>query len=159
MSKKHKHSNSNSKHNRFFHEYNYEITVVFLLITGIFLLLEKMKIKQYLFDLIVSIVVFVSDMFLRVIDVLSGWIRNIEGSDIVGYLLIAIAVIMVLAKVRSRFIRRYSYITNCPKCDYNLHRTHKLIKHRFLELLLIHKVENYSCKKCDFSGIQLRLYN
>ena len=57
--KKKRRKNSH-KESSFIQEYNYEIVVFFLFSTGIFLLLEKMKIKRVIFNLFQGMIIYVN---------------------------------------------------------------------------------------------------
>ena len=139
----------------FYKKYNFEILVLGLFIGGFFLLWEKWKIKTIAWVFITTttrtIVNLIRNISLRLGNIFSG----VETSDLVGILLILLALILVLNRARLRIIRSHPNLVSCPQCEEDLRRTHRKKKHIFLELFLFCKVKRYTCRKCSFDGIAL----
>tara|TARA_B100000959_G_scaffold272941_1_gene322876 strand:- start:100 stop:594 length:495 start_codon:yes stop_codon:yes gene_type:complete len=142
----------------FFQDYGFEITVVFLLGSGIFLLLERMKIKTYLFNVLLVSINFIKNMVMSILSFGANIVRSIETSDIVGVILILVALGMVAHRTRGRIIRRYSELNACPQCGEGVHRTHRTLFYRLLAKVLSAKVMLFTCKKCDFRGVKIKYH-
>ncbi|SVC66328.1 uncharacterized protein METZ01_LOCUS319182, partial [marine metagenome] len=116
--------------NTFFKEYNFELLVLGLFTLGFFLLWEKWNIKALVWGGITSTALFVIT-FLRNVSVRIGsLLSGVETSDLIGIILILIAVILVLNRARLRTIERHPNLVSCPKCDSGLRRVHRKTKHK-----------------------------
>ena len=142
----------------FIQEYNYEIIVIVLLGTGIFLLLEKMKIKRELFTILQKIIFFFRDLIIGILSIGANIINRIEGSDLIGIILIIMALIMILKQIRVRIIKRFNRLDMCPECGQDLHRSHRTNKQKLLGWIIFGKVKCYTCTKCDYDGFEITHY-
>ncbi len=138
-----------------FREYRFELTVVSIFALGVFLLVEKMKIKSYVYRLIIAINSAIKSIFFYIMTTVLKIVSGIETSDIVGIILILIAAYMVFIRTRFRIFRRYASLSTCPTCDGDLKRTHRTPLQKLIEIALFAKVKHYSCKKCDYTGIAI----
>jgi len=115
------------------------------------------KIKAIVWGFITSstrtIVNYIMDIAVR----MGATISKVETSDLIGLLLILIAMILILNRARNRIIRNHPSLRSCFKCEGGLRRTHRKMKHKLLEILLFCKVKRYSCRKCSFEGIALTI--
>lgn len=136
-------------------DYQFEIIVLSLFGMGVFLLVEKMKIKSYVYHFLLDIISFVKKVIISLFEIVTRIVGTIETSDIVGIILIVIAIGMVFARMRLRIFRRYSYLDSCPECDGDLRRVHRTFFQKVIEFLLIAKVKHYSCKKCSYKGFTI----
>ncbi len=140
-----------------FNEYWFEITIIFLLIFGLFLLIEDLEIKEILKEkgliLKSAIMNFLSSFFGFIIK----WIKNMEVSDIVGVLSIMVAGLMLGWRFRQRFISNHEHIYDCPDCESSLQRIHATFWHKLIHTILRVKVKNYKCSKCSFKGYRISL--
>ena len=139
----------------FLQEYNFEITVVVLLALGIFLLVEDMEIKHYLY-------IFIRAIFFAIGDIIKlfkhGFIfvyNQFEQSDLVGISLILLAVILIANRWRERMIERFSQLNKCPKCGGHIHRIRRNLKQKVLSVVYFVNVKHYHCKSCSYKGIKL----
>ena len=138
-----------------FQEYNFEFLVLGLFTLGFFLLWEKWNIKAVVWSFVTSYALYIIT-FLRNISVMFGSIiSGVETSDLIGILLIFIAVILVLNRARIRTIDRHPNLTSCPKCDAGLRRVHRKTKHKIQGWFYFCKVKRFKCKSCSFDGIAL----
>ena len=139
----------------YYQEYNFEILVLGLFALGFFLLWEKWNIKSIAWIAITSITLSVVT-FLRNISVRFGEIvSGVETSDIIGIVLILIALVLVLNRSRNRIIDHHPNLSSCPKCDADLRRTHRKTKHKIQSLFLSCKIKRYKCRSCSFDGIAM----
>ena len=104
------------KHNPFFSEYSFEIKVIILLALGIFLLIEDLEIKNYIYTFIRFIMFTIGDIIVWLRDNTLFIIKQFEVSDLVGISLIIYVLYLIAERWRERMIERFSELTNCPKC-------------------------------------------
>ena len=138
-----------------YRKYNFELIVLGLLLLGFFLLWERWQIKSIVFGFITKAVRtsvnLIRDISIRIGAVIS----KVETSDLIGMILILIAVILILNRTRLRIINSHPSLSYCFKCKGDLRRTHRKMKHKLLEILLFCKVKCYSCRKCSLDGIEI----
>ena len=139
----------------YYQEYNFEILVLGLFALGFFLLWEKWNIKSIAWGAItrstLSIATFLRNISVRFGEIVSG----VETSDIIGIVLILIALVLVLNRSRNRIIDHHPNLSSCPKCDADLRRTHRKTKHKIQAWFLICKFKRYKCRLCSFDGIAM----
>ena len=133
----------------FFEEFRFEMTVFGLFASGVFLLLEKMEIKHTIWSGVKIGARFIADSLTGLLTGTVNIIKSVETSDLIGILLILFAGGMVMDRVRLRMIDRMSRPDVCPKCNGQLHRIHRKLKHRLLEVPLGAQIKHYTCKKCS----------
>ena len=144
------------KHNPFFSEYSFEIKVIILLASGIFLLVEDLEIKNYIYTFIRFIMFTMGDTII--------WFRNntlflmkqFEVSDLVGISLIIYVLYLIAERWRERMIERFSELKNCPKCGSDLNRIRKEFKHTVMSYIYFLQVKHYHCTACSYKGIKLK---
>jgi len=140
-----------------YRKYDFELLVLGLFLMGFFLLWEPWQIKIIVWSFITNAVRIFINIIMDFTFRVGITISKVETSDIIGLLLILIAVILILIRARLRIIRNYPSLSSCFKCEGDLRRTHRKMKHKFLEILLFCKVKRYSCRKCSFEGIALTI--
>ena len=102
------------KYKSFISEYSFEIKVVILFALGIFLLIEDLEIKNYIYTFIRFIMFTIGDIIIWFRNYTLFIIKQFEVSDLVGISLI-IYVLYLLSKCwRERMIERFSELKNCP---------------------------------------------
>ena len=139
----------------FFKEYNFELLILGLFTLGFFLLWEKWNIKSLVWGGITSTALFVIT-FLRNVSVRIGsLLSGVETSDLIGIILILIAVILVLNRARLRTIERHPNLVSCPKCDSGLRRVHRKTKHKIQSWFYLCKFKRFKCKSCSFDGVAM----
>ena len=139
----------------YYQEYNFEILVLGLFALGFFLLWEKWNIKAIAWRAVtssaLSIITFLRNISVRIGEIVSG----VETSDIIGIVLILIALVLVMNRARNRIIDNHPNLSSCPKCDTDLRRTHRKTKHKIQSLFLSCKIKRYKCRSCSFDGIAM----
>ena len=144
------------RHNTFNKEYSFEIKVVILFTLGIFLLVEDLEIKQYIFEFIQLILFSIGNGIKWLRDSILFLVKQFEVSDIVGISLILYVVYLVANRWRDRMIERYLSLDSCPKCGTpEMHRIKKDWNHKLLGVLYFVGVKHYQCKKCSHKEIKL----
>ena len=143
------------KRKLFYQEYNFEITVVVLIALGVFLLVEELEIKHYLYEFI-KIIFFTIGNFIKLIrDGSIFIIDKFEISDLVGISLILLAFFLIANRWRERMIERYSVLNNCPNCNGDLQRIKRDFNQKAIGIIYYLIVKNYRCKKCNYKGFKL----
>ena len=144
------------RHNSFHKEYSFEIKVILLFTLGIFLLVEDLEIKQYIFEAIRKIFFAIGLGIKWFRDSILFLIKQFEVSDIVGISLILYVVYLVANRWRDRMIDRYKDLNSCPQCGGNeIHRIKKNWKHQVVGIIYFTKVKHYQCKQCGHKEIKL----
>ena len=141
----------------FYRNYNFELLVLGLFLLGFFLLWEPWQIKTIVWGFITNAVRIFVNLITDIAVRMGATISKVETSDLIGLLLILIAMILILIRTRNRIIRNHPSLSSCFKCEGDLRRTHRKTKHKLLEILLFCKVKRYSCRKCSFEGIALTI--
>lgn len=145
------------RHKPFFQEYNFEITVVFLIALGVFLLVEEMEIKHYIYVIIKTILVSVGGFVMKLRDGTIFLVEKFEMSDLVGMSLIGFALFMVANRWRNRMIDRYSVLKECPECSGSLRRIRREPKHKIIGFLYWVNIKNYQCNACPYKGTKISI--
>ena len=144
------------RNNTFYKEYSFEIKVIILFTLGIFLLVEELEIKQYIFEFIRIIFFTIGNGIKWLRDSLIFLIKQFEVSDIVGISLLIYVFYLVANRWRDRMIDRYSDLDICPKCGSpEIHRIRKDWNHKILSILYFVNVKHYECKKCLHKEMKL----
>ena len=143
------------KRKLFYQEYNFEITVVLLITLGVFLLIEEMEIKHYLYEFI-KVIFFTIGNFIKLLRDTSIYIIDkFEISDLVGISLILLAIFLIANRWRERMIERYSVLKNCPDCNGDLQRIKRDFNQKMTGYIYFLTVKNYRCKSCNYNGFKL----
>ena len=135
----------------FLKKFRVEILSLFLFGSGIFLLLERLEIKQILYKQAVWLL----SVFQDVVSYCAGSIGGIQRSDLVGLALVAISVWIMGARFRYRMIQRHPSVNvdfPCPKCNADLKRTHRTSIHRLLQTVFRVRITRCVCHECQFAA-------
>ena len=143
------------KRKLFYQEYNFEITVVALISLGVFLLIEDLEIKHYLYEFIKVIFFTIGNLIKMLRDGSIFIINKFEISDLVGISLILLALFLIANRWRERLIERYSVLRNCPDCNGDLQRIKRDFNQKVTGFLYFVIVKNYHCKSCDYKSFKL----
>ncbi len=143
------------KRKLFYQEYNFEITVVLLIALGVFLLVEELEIKHYLYEFI-KIIFFTIGNFIKLLrDGSIFIIDKFEISDLVGISLILLALFLIANRWRERMIERHSVLKYCPDCNVDLQRIKRDFYQKVTVFIYFLTVKNYHCKSCNYTGFKL----
>ena len=143
------------RHKPFLKEYNFEIKVILLLGLGIFLLIEDLEIKHYIYLFIRKIFISTGGSVIWIRDNIIFLINKVEPSDLVGISLIIYVLFLIANRWRERMIERFSQLIKCPKCGGSLHRIKRELNHKFLSILYFVNIKHYHCKSCNYKGMKL----
>ena len=75
-------------------------------------------------------------------------INKFEISDLVGILLILLALFLIANRWRERMIERYPEIRNCPDCGGNLQRIKREFNQKVIGFIYFLTVKKYHCDTC-----------
>jgi len=138
-----------------FIKYKTEYTIIFLLLSGTFLLKEDLEIKSILKEKLLSLYTSVQDVIIKLIYYFRTLIYNVEFSDIIGLILILIAFIMFMSRIKNHLINNNMFLYECMDCGSSIKRIHSELHHKILSFVFRLKVKHYQCTKCNFSGIKI----
>jgi len=133
-----------------------EIAALFFFALGVFLLLEEMEIKETLFKGVVNGFKAISNGFVWLLHAIQHIFERFEFSDLVGFLFIMIALVLLLIQFRRSLLTHYAVLDVCPECGGELRHIHRLPFQRFLSWLLRLKIRRYGCRDCTFTGVRIR---
>ena len=144
------------RRNSLIKRYSFELLILFLILTGVFLLVENMEIKSTIIYYVTGLMKFGLQFFQSIITSLSGFIQSREGSDIIGMGLIFLAIILLYFRYRKMILTEWNSGKNCPGCESKMVRKKKESKHKILAKIFFLKVRHYSCAKCNESKLNFR---
>jgi len=123
---------------------------------AIFLLVERISIRERLAQGLRRIVEGASGLLSDVATGLLAWVRSTTLSDLVAYGLILAVVVLVLWRQRQRLTTspRHTSLV-CPECGSPLHRIHRHWPDRLAALYV--PVRRYQCKnqECLWRGLRV----
>jgi len=125
-----------------------ELVALVLLAAGIFLLTEKFQIRATLYRLLAQAWAACQGAARTVAEYLS----HVEKSDIVGMVLVVLAIGLVGFDIRARMLRRYPGLDEdprCPVCGKGLRRVRSKRRQRLLGSIFRVRVRRYACRACD----------
>ena len=114
-------------------------------------MLEQLEIKQIMFRACKWSLAILIDVVSYPVDLLFP----MQRSDIVGIILIVLALLIIGARFRFRMIERQQVVDvdeRCPKCQSDLTRMHRKLIHRLLQLVFRVRITLYACEKCPFQA-------
>lgn len=134
-----------------------EILVVLLVIVAIFLLVERMSIRETLLAWAQQAGKGVAAWVLTTGQAVASRLKQTTLSDLTAYLLIAVVAGLVAWRTRQRALSHPRWtVIQCPKCGSELHRIHRHTADRLLSLVV--PVRRYQCKNhdCRWRGLRVR---
>ena len=141
---------------RSFHkEYSFEIKVIVLFTLGIFLLIEDLEIKQYIYELIRTMLFSIGSSIKWIRDIILFLIKQFEVSDLVGISLILYVMFLIANRWRERMVDRHSNLKSCVQCGGEIKRIRKNWNHKAMGILYFVSVKHYQCKSCMHKDIKL----
>lgn len=134
-----------------------EILVAVLVLLAIFLLVERMNIRQSLLTWVRQLI----DGLGTLADNLStgalSFVRGTTLSDLTAYLLLLVVAALVIWRVRWRLLTspRWTELA-CPRCGSDLQRVHRYLRDRVVSVIV--PVARYQCRnrECHWHGLRVR---
>ena len=133
-----------------------EITAALVVVVGLFLLLERMSIRSTLFRWATVGSQNALHMLGRAGDAIANSIARLTLSNAVGLVLVIVAVVALILRIRWRLVRSASQTAlRCPRCTGGVHRVHRRRGDRVVSLFI--PVRRYRCsnKECRWCGIRV----
>ncbi len=153
MSRKKQHKTRHEK--SLWKEFQSEIFIAFLFLLGVFLIVEKLEIKQTVFHSLRAMIQWAAREISTTARFIATLLAEVETSDIVGIILIFAALFLMVGRLRRKVIRRYEHLYSCPRCGNDLRRIHRSPFQKVMQVLFFVRIKHYTCKKCDFRGVQV----
>lgn len=145
---------------KFLKEYRVELAAVLVGVVGVFLLVERVDLRQNIYAVAKSLLLILKQMVDRLDNYIFHYLRNLTPSDLLGWVLIFGILVVVVWRIRYRFSTSDHWnLVNCPKCGADLHRTHRTALERILAKTLLPEARRYRCndRKCGWSGLRRRI--
>jgi predicted RNA-binding Zn-ribbon protein involved in translation (DUF1610 family) len=134
-----------------------EIVIAVLALLAIFLLVERMEIRQTLFSWLQTGIAWLEALIAGFGQGVVRFVGNTTLSDMLAYLLLVAVVVVLGWRIRYRVLAspRLSE-TQCPRCGSGLHRIHRRWRHRVLSLFI--PVRRYRCtdQACGWQGLRVK---
>lgn len=144
-----------SRVGRFWRNWRVEVIIALLVLLAIFLLAERMNIRQTLYSWVVNLLAGLNSLMASLVQSLSGFLLGTSVSDLVAYLLLALVAGLVIWRTRSRLLSEPRFTTTkCPRCGSALHRIHRRSRDRLINLFV--PVRRYQCqdRDCHWKGLR-----
>lgn len=129
--------------------------MVMLMAIAVFLLVERMHIRLTLTRWLELALGSLATVMQRGIPRLTAVLRSIGPSDKVGLILLVVAAVVVVRRVRWRLLTMPRFTTKqCPRCGGDLHRIHRTGLDRVLNKLV--PLRRYICcnRDCRWRGLR-----
>lgn len=140
----------------FLAEYWIELVAASLVAVGIFLLVEPFNIREGLQTLALTLFDELDRSLGRISQGLTEFLRSFTISDLTGVILLAMASVFIVWRVRARFLVSQRWrSTTCPRCGGQLERTHRTSLDHLVGRLFLPHGRRYYCtnKECGWSGL------
>jgi hypothetical protein len=134
-----------------------EIVIGVLVVVAIFLLVERMNIRQMLFAWLVRLSARLERLVADLIQGLGGFARRTTLSDLTAYVLLLVVAGLVFWRTRQRLMTHPRFTEpRCPRCGSDLARVHRRWGDRVANLFV--PVRRYQCKNqdCRWRGLRVR---
>ncbi len=146
-----------SKVRRTWREWWVEIVAVFLALLAVFLLVERMNIRQTLWAWLVGLLDGLQSLVTSLIKGVETLARRTTLSDLTGYVLLILVAALIVWRTRRRLMTQPRFTEpKCPRCNGGLHRIHRRWRDRALNLFV--PIRRYQCKsqECGWRGLRVR---
>jgi len=137
-------------------EWRVEAFIVLLLAAGVFLIVERRNIRQTLlhrFERAVQAIWTLSESIRQGLD---SFVHKTTFSNVVGSLLVFVAIAFVTWRIRWRLITAPRFAKRvCPRCGSALHRIHRHSLDHVINLFV--PVRRYRCgnRECSWRGLRV----
>ena len=129
--------------------YSFEIILFLLLLTGFFLLIVDIDLKKSIQKILIQIIHSLKEISVIITSNLSGGLKIIKFSNLLGFLLLFISLILTLKRFKARLLEQNYKLKNCEKCNNKLDRINKTNFLKFSEFVFRLKIRNYQCGICS----------
>ena len=136
-------------------KYNFEFLIAFLMLLGLFLLLEDFELKKFLKNFSIQIYEGIKYILFLFLNSIFEYILKIESSDIIGLILIFSAIMLMFLRWRNNLIYQYSSSEFCFNCKGKLQRIRRKIKIKIFAFLIRLKIKKYQCIDCKLQSYKI----
>ena len=141
---------------RTWREWWVEILAALLILLAIFLLVERMNIRQTLWAWLVGLLDGLQSLVTSLIKGVGNLARNTTLSDLTAYVLLILVTTLIIWRTRRRLMTQPRFTeSKCPRCNGDLHRIHRRWRDRVLNLFV--PIRRYQCKNhdCGWRGLRV----
>jgi hypothetical protein len=142
---------------RFWREWKVEILIAFLILLAVFLLVERMNIRQALYAGLAGLFGRLDQLISNASRGLMRFVRGTTLSDLVAYLLLVVVVGLAVWRTRHRLLTHPRLTeTVCPLCGGDLARIPRRRRDRLLNSFI--PIRRYQCRnhECRWKGPRVR---
>ena len=137
----------------------YWVEVIFGLglVLGIYLLVEDVSIWAFVLDVYQSILFAIRTFSSSISQAMTVYVSSLELSDLVGFVMVIGAVVILLVRARRRYLQSDRYVGRfCPICGNAIVRLHRTRGDQILSQVLFFKFHRYRCgnQECDWAGLR-----
>jgi predicted RNA-binding Zn-ribbon protein involved in translation (DUF1610 family) len=144
---------------QFIKEYKIEIIAALIGLFGLFLLVERLNLRDAIVAMLRATGATIAKLGQWIMDGIVQYFYNISVSDMLGWLLVMLALAFAVWRIRYRFVQsdRFS-ADSCPNCGADLHRVHRTSLDRSLSKTLLPEARRYRCTNpdCGWQGLRQR---
>lgn len=143
--------------NKLLKEYRVELIALVCALLGVFLLVEQLEIRATIIRATRGILTRVGQIADRIIGVLVYEATHITVSDAMGLVLIGVAFVVLVWRMRYRLRRSPNYAgATCPLCGGSLHRTRRTLLDHLIDRFA--PVQRYRCEnpQCGWAGLRVK---
>ena len=128
--------------------YSFEISLFFLLLTGFFLLVVDVDLKENIHDLISLSSSLITEILNIISKNLTGGLKIIKFSNLLGFLILLICFYLTFKRSKSRLIQSNYSHKICEKCNCKLNRISKTKFLKIISFFMQLKIRLYQCDEC-----------
>jgi len=137
----------------------YWVEVIFgiFFILGIFFLIEDINIWAFMSDIFKGLLFSISTFSTSISQAATRYISLLEISDLVGFVMVVGAGVILLVRARRRFVQSNRYGGRlCPRCGSAILRMHRMRRDQFLGRILFLEFHRYRCgnQECEWRGLR-----
>jgi len=136
-----------------------EILIGVLVALAIFLLVERMSIRQTLWRWLLALWYGLEELISGLARAVLDRVQHTTLSDLLAYCLLLLAASLMLWRTRRRLMTLPRYTTlRCPRCGSEVHRVHRHWHDRLLDLYV--PVRRYQCEDpdCRWRGLRVKRF-
>ena len=136
--------------------YKFEIIWLIVVALGIFLIFERMSIRNSLIAWLRRVAAGTLHGVGHLDETAAAFLARTTLSDVLGYVLVLGALVAIFLRVRWRIMRTPALaVLRCPKCKGGLHRTHRRRLDHLIGLFV--PVRRYRCSnnQCRWGGLRV----
>jgi hypothetical protein len=144
---------------RFIKKYMVELLAGGVILFGVFLMVERLEIRVFLLTTLTRVINGILSALESILLRAKNRVAVLTPSDVLGFLLIVLAVGFILWRIRYRFHTDSRWgITSCPKCSSPLKRVHRSWLDHALGAIILPEARRYRCvsSQCHWSGLRRR---